>query len=50
LYAEDYPVDEDFISALEYGMPECSGIALGVDRLAMLLSGAEDICLVRADM
>lgn len=50
IYGEDYPVDEDFISALEYGMPECSGIALGVDRLAMLLSGAEDIRLVRADM
>lgn len=50
IYAEDYPVDEDFISALEYGMPDCSGIALGVDRLAMLLSGAEDIRLVRADM
>lgn len=50
IYAEDYPVDEDFISALEYGMPECSGIALGVDRLAMLLSGAEDIRLIRADM
>mgnify|MGYP003668035884 CR=1 FL=1 len=50
IYAENYPVDEDFISALEYGMPECSGIALGVDRLAMLLSGAEDIRLVRADM
>ncbi|TVQ83210.1 MAG: EF-P lysine aminoacylase GenX [Micavibrio sp.] len=48
IYGEDYPVDMDFIAALEYGMPDCSGIALGVDRLAMLLSGAEDIALVTA--
>jgi lysyl-tRNA synthetase class 2 len=38
-----YPIDEDFLKALEHGMPAAAGIALGVDRLAMLLTGAEDI-------
>ena len=43
LYGERYPVDQDFIAALEYGLPECSGVALGFDRLAMLASGAQHI-------
>ncbi|HYG85630.1 MAG TPA: EF-P lysine aminoacylase EpmA [Azospirillum sp.] len=43
LYGERLPVDEDFLAALEHGMPESSGIALGFDRLVMLCSGAEDI-------
>ena len=43
LYGERFPVDEDFLAALEHGMPECSGIALGFDRLVMLCSGAESI-------
>ena len=43
LYGEPWPVDDDFISALEAGMPESGGIALGVDRLAMLVTGAENI-------
>lgn len=43
LYGEEYPLDEEFIAALEYGLPESGGIALGVDRLAMLVTGAERI-------
>lgn len=43
LYGERYPVDEDFLKALEHGLPESGGNALGVDRLAMLATGAEDI-------
>ncbi len=43
LYGEQNPIDDDFIDALKHGMPECSGIALGVDRLAMLCSGAQKI-------
>lgn len=40
---EVYPVDADFIVALSAGIPETGGIALGVDRMIMLLAGATDI-------
>ncbi len=43
LYGEVYPIDEDFLAALEYGMPPAAGIALGFDRLVMLATGAKDI-------
>ncbi len=42
-YGESYPLDEDFLKALEHGMPESGGIAFGIDRLAMVASGADDI-------
>jgi len=37
------PLDERLLAALAHGMPECSGVALGVDRLLMLASGVSDI-------
>jgi len=43
LYGETYPIDPDFLAALEHGMPECAGIALGFDRLVMLATGASHI-------
>jgi len=43
LYGFRYPIDEDFLAALEWGLPPCAGIALGIDRLAMLAAGAETI-------
>lgn len=38
-----YPVDERFLAALDEGLPPCAGIALGIDRLIMLITGARDI-------
>lgn len=46
LYGERFPIDEDFLAALEHGMPESGGIALGVDRLVMLATDAKDISQV----
>lgn len=39
----DVVKDERLLAALEFGLPECSGIAIGVDRVLMLLSGALSI-------
>ena len=39
----DWPLDEDFLGALRFGMPQAAGIALGFDRLAMIASGASRI-------
>jgi lysyl-tRNA synthetase class 2 len=42
-HGPDWALDEDFLAALEHGMPDTAGIALGFDRLVMLASGAERI-------
>ena len=46
--AATLPIDRHFIAALESGLPPCSGVALGVDRLLMACIGADHIDAVLA--
>ena len=43
-----FPYDANLVAALEHGMPDCAGVALGVDRLLMLILGTSKIADVLA--
>jgi lysyl-tRNA synthetase class 2 len=40
---EAHPLDEDYVTALSYGMPPTGGFGMGIDRLTMLFSGKESL-------
>ena len=44
----EVPIDDRLLAALDHGLPNCAGVALGVDRLLMLAAGTRDIADVLA--
>ncbi len=44
----DHTIDQRLLDAMKSGLPECAGVAIGIDRLLMVLKGCDDIKLVIA--